>query len=304
MREGRDTVEYTDLLKAKHNRELGPAEGFEYIERERHAVAIHEACHAVSAYRVRMHFTIDLATIERRGDVGGFVSSIPPEDRFTHWRSEHEADIVVSLASLAGERMFFGQDNSSGVGGDLHGATSLAMAMQAFWGMGPTVASHAATLVARQGITARPEDGTDRNVHETSFGRQVEAQLLVLYERAERILEADRRYVFAVAHALETHQTITGEDVEAIFKGTKGPIVDGAQYATDEFMVSFEAYHLAAAEAHRRHAAVLTPLPVLRSAAPPIEVGNGIHVAAHDGRSPWAPPIVPGKGNGTGNGRP
>ena len=43
------------------------------------------------------------------------VSSIPPEDQFTQWRSEYEADIMVSLASLAGERMFFDGDNSSGV---------------------------------------------------------------------------------------------------------------------------------------------------------------------------------------------
>ena len=33
----------------------------------------------------------------------GMVASIPPEDQFTRWRSEYEADIMVSLASLAGE---------------------------------------------------------------------------------------------------------------------------------------------------------------------------------------------------------
>ena len=40
-------------------------------------------------------------------DYLGMVASIPPEDQFTRWRSEYEADILVSLASLAGERMFF-----------------------------------------------------------------------------------------------------------------------------------------------------------------------------------------------------
>ena len=35
---------------AKHFKRLGPPEDVEYIERERHAVAVHEACHAVVAY--------------------------------------------------------------------------------------------------------------------------------------------------------------------------------------------------------------------------------------------------------------
>src|SRR4029079_10446494 len=79
-----------------------------------HAVAVHEACHAVAAYRVRAHMTIDIATIEKGGTYLGMVASIPPEDQFTRWRSEYEADIIVSLASLVGERIFFDGDNSSG----------------------------------------------------------------------------------------------------------------------------------------------------------------------------------------------
>ena len=89
-------------------------------------MAVHEACHAVAAYRTRRHMMIDLATIERRGDVGGFVSSIPPEDQFVQWRSERDADIIVILASLAGERLFFDGDHSAGVGGDMRGATAVA----------------------------------------------------------------------------------------------------------------------------------------------------------------------------------
>ena len=63
-------------MKAKQLKELGPPEDVEYIERERHAVAVHEACHAVVAYRLRKHAVIDMATIERRGDVGGALLSI------------------------------------------------------------------------------------------------------------------------------------------------------------------------------------------------------------------------------------
>ena len=51
IRDGRDVITYQDVIKAKQLKELGPPEDVEYIERERHAVAIHEACHAVVAYR-------------------------------------------------------------------------------------------------------------------------------------------------------------------------------------------------------------------------------------------------------------
>src|SRR6188472_832006 len=65
IRDGRDVISWKDVMKAKQLRELGPPEDVEYIERERHAVAVHEACHAITAYRTRRHMDIDIATIEK-----------------------------------------------------------------------------------------------------------------------------------------------------------------------------------------------------------------------------------------------
>src|SRR5207249_8526659 len=107
IRDNRDTITWQDIIRSKQLKEHGLPDDGEYIVRERHAVAVHEACHAVVAYRVRRHLQIDIATIERRGAIGGFVSGIPPEDRFVNWRSEYESDIMTFLASLAGERLFF-----------------------------------------------------------------------------------------------------------------------------------------------------------------------------------------------------
>ena len=84
---------------------------------------------------------IDIATIEKGGNYLGFVTSVQVEDTFTSWRSDFEADIMVSLASLAGEKMFFEGDNSSGVSGDLESATVIASYMEGYWGMGRTIAS-------------------------------------------------------------------------------------------------------------------------------------------------------------------
>src|SRR5690348_544181 len=89
IRNGRDVITWQDVIKAKQLKELGPPEDVEYIERERHAVAVHEACHALVAYRTRQHMEIDIATIEKGSDYLGMVASIPPEDQFTRWRSEY-----------------------------------------------------------------------------------------------------------------------------------------------------------------------------------------------------------------------
>ena len=283
IRDGRQVITWADMIKAKQLKEHGLADDFDYVEHERHALAIHEACHAVALHRVSRHRMIDLATIERRGQVGGFVSHIPPEDRFTHWRSEYEADLEVSLASLAGERMFFGDDNSSGVGGDLRNATHLAAMMSGYWGMGDTLASHA---VQRQfgiggGQRKGDEEDPERELLRKGLGDQIEQRLADRYDAARCLLEANRIEVLAVAHALETHKTITGDDVSAIVDRDVGPFLDGRGYYTPDAVKALEDYHAAVLELRRTGGMELPPLPrisgitgrLVETVAVPVGVG-------------------------------
>jgi cell division protease FtsH len=264
IRDGRDVITWPDIIRAKHIKEHGLPDDTEYVERERHAVAVHEACHAVVAYRLRKHALIDVATIERRGDVGGFVSFIPPEDLFVNWKSELQVDIMCSLASLAGERLFFEGDNSAGVAGDLRSATAVATRMEAFLGMGEGVGSHLVTKFAiTHGASAATEDGTDRNLMESELGKRVEARLNDLLGRTTRLLGENRHEVLAVAHALEIHKTMSGDDVAAIVDGVRGPLVDGRPYHEAEFPELVEAYHSEALSAHKSHSQPALPLPIL-----------------------------------------
>jgi ATP-dependent Zn protease len=259
LRDGREVVTWSDVLKAKLLKSVGPPEGVEYIERERHAVAVHEACHAVVSYLMQRGNVIDTATIQKGQGYLGFVQPIPIEERFTSWRTEYEADIMVSVASLVGERMFFGGDNSSGVSGDLENATTVALLMEGVWGMGTSYGSYTATKAPRGAMTV--QDGTDRNVLETALGRRVEARLERLGERTRQLIAEHRGYVLAVAHALETHKTITGDDIVAVIEGAQGPIVDGRIYTLPEFRDALEDYHEQAVAAHegREHRMALPP---------------------------------------------
>jgi cell division protease FtsH len=266
IRDGREIITWKDVMKAKQLKDLGPPEDVEYIERERHAVAVHEACHAVVAYRTRRHMEIDLATIEKGSDYLGMVASIPPEDQFTRWRSEFEADILVSLASLAGERMFFDGDSSSGVSGDLESATAVASFMEGYWGMGSTVSSYSTARRLEVGSPGGgrggpPKGESTEKVLRAALADRIEDQLADLLEKAEAILRDNRAGVLAIAHALETHKTLTGDDIEAVLDGREGITVDGTVYSDPQFVASLEDYHAAAAGAHRGHTTVKLALP-------------------------------------------
>ena len=223
IRDGREIITWKDVMTAKQLKDLGPPEDVEYIERERHAVAVHEACHAVVAFRTRQHMEIDIATIEKGSDYLGMVASIPPEDQFTRWRSEYESDILVSLASLAGERMFFDGDSSSGVSGDLESATAVASFMEGYWGMGHTVSSYSTARRLEVGSPGGgrggpPKGESTEKVLRAALADRIEDQLADLLTKAEEILRENRLGVLALAHALETHKTLTGEDVEAVLE--------------------------------------------------------------------------------------
>jgi cell division protease FtsH len=280
IRNGRDVITWPDVIKAKQLKELGPPEDVEYIERERHAVAVHEACHALVAFRTRHHMEIDIATIEKGSDYLGMVASIPPEDQFTRWRSEYETDILVSLASLAGERMFFEEDSSSGVSGDLESATTVASFMEGFWGMGTTVSSYSTARRLEVGSPGGGRGGTQKKGQDPeamvrrALADRIEDKLNTLLTRTEDIIRENRNDVLALAHALETYKTLSGEDVVAVLEHTRGPLVDGTAYGDEQFMAELSDYHLSAARAHRNHSMEQLNMPA--PAAPALPWATGV----------------------------
>jgi len=226
LRSGRTTVTFHDLMTARRLKELGPAEGVEYVPFERHAVAVHEASHAVIAWKERKHLSIDTVTIEKGQTYLGMVSSVPNEDLYTRWKSDYEADILVALAGAAGEKMLFG-DSTSGVAGDLDAATRVARAMIGRWGMGATLAV--------------PDGSSEHG--QAQLDVAVEELLVTMMSRVEHLLADSRGLVLALAHALEIHRTMSGKDVEALLELRQGIDVDGTAYDSTAVREKLETYH-------------------------------------------------------------
>jgi ATP-dependent Zn protease len=217
VRDDREAIEWRDIWKAKSLKELGPPEDVDYIQRERHAVAIHEASHAVTAHLLGAHRRIDMVSIEKRASTLGMVKSMGQEERFTQWRSEMETDIMVSLASLAGERMFFAGDNSSGVSGDLSSASTVAALMQGSFGMGKGLASAMNTRESGMGGPASPVSTALREQREP-----IEESLEILYERVTVLLESNQEKILELAAVLEEKKTIPGDEVAEIMGSAPG----------------------------------------------------------------------------------
>ncbi|MGE0140984.1 MAG: AAA family ATPase [Ilumatobacteraceae bacterium] len=285
-RAGRDFVTFADMLEARTFKVHGLSDGTASTELERWETAIHEAGHAVATHLLRPRDVIDIATIEQRGAVGGFVAWIPKEDRKFDWRGDADIDLVCSIVSLAAEREFFGGDNSFGVGGDLAAATGLATRMLRRAAMGDTFSSP--SVPSGFGI----ETGNE-------LDQRVEAKLAERYAFAQELIREHRWFVLAIAHSLVLRSTILGDDIHAIRNGAKGVMVDGAWYHDPENQAALEAYHERALVAHAAQAVGFSgdipPLPdVLPLPAPNImDSGPGIGSTDQPGEVPSPLPVPP-----------
>jgi hypothetical protein len=136
---------------------------------------------------------------------------------------------------------------------------------------------------------------------------RIEDNLSELLVRAEEILRENERWVLAVAHALESHKTLSGEDMTAIFEGTQGPVVNGAPYSDESFISRLREYHTAAARAHREHSQPDVPLPAPTPAyaigysAADLYGANGNGTGSGNGTGGFLDGGFGGNGNGSGD---
>jgi hypothetical protein len=114
-------------------------------------------------------------------------------------------------------------------------------------------------------------DDDQRDLLKSNLGERIDANLGQLLGRADALLREHRTQVLVLAHALETHKTIAGEDVVAVLDGIQGPLIDGRLYHEPGFVGELETYHAAVSEAHKRHEKVAMPLPRTNGQSPELE---------------------------------
>jgi cell division protease FtsH len=199
LRRGAGTMSWPDVERARLTEEVGLGQPVAYTEHERRLIATHESGHATAAWLTAPHRRLEILTIVKRRSALGLLAHGDREDVYTRSRTEMLALIQIALAGQCSEELFFG-DVSTGPGGDLAYATSVAAEMVGSVGMAGTLVSFAAVQnsgLSDTNIVGRVlSDGAGRAAVERILQEQ-KAIVLDLLERNRHLVEALRDALLA-----------------------------------------------------------------------------------------------------------
>ena len=207
VRRGSLEMNRADVEHARLVEEIGLGTPAAYGDRERHLIATHEAGHAVTAWLVAPHRRLEVLSIIKRRGALGLLAHGDREEVFTRSREEMKALLQIALAGQVAEELFIG-DVSTGPGGDLVYATTLAAQMVGSVGM-------AESLVSFDAVPDGFGSGTSvsRVLGDTESRRQVEALLQEQRAAARTLLARNTHLVAALRDELAARQELIGHEI-------------------------------------------------------------------------------------------
>jgi cell division protease FtsH len=226
LRGGRPTMNWADVQQARMTEELGLAQPVTYTERERRAIATHEAGHATVAYFAAPGRHLDVLSIIKRSEALGLLAHSDSEERFTRTRSECEALLRIAMGGMVAEEIFLGEA-STGPSGDLAGATRLAAQMVGSYGMAGSLIS----LDASGG----PVDLVTKVLSDDSCRRSVEELLESARSGAREVLASHKQVTGALRDALLEHDELVDDEITRVVTGAQGSVF-GSDYGQDKSM--------------------------------------------------------------------
>jgi ATP-dependent Zn protease len=200
--DGRDVVEYRDIVEAQDTHEFGIRQLSDLTPIERRRLAYHEAGHAVACYYLMDRFFPAYVTLHRHtGEEGAeaFAAYRQKETVKTRNKEEVLAIIKMSLASRASEELFL-DVNLNGVAGDFKSATDLAALYVGVWGMDGTLISRANSL----------------GVDVPRYAERVEDLLQKQFKEVKQLFQDHNEAVIAVAEALIEHDELLADEIKRL----------------------------------------------------------------------------------------
>lgn len=136
IRDNKEILGMKEISEAMDRINLGMETHIDMTPRELEMTAYHEAGHAVTLYL--MHPTDDVFKVTVKSHQGslGLVAPLPKEELHSESKDELLADIMVSLAGYAAEKLKYNNNTTTSVSSDFSRATSIANAMVWKVGMG------------------------------------------------------------------------------------------------------------------------------------------------------------------------
>jgi cell division protease FtsH len=222
-RRGKRSVGMREFEDAKDKVMMGPERrSMVMTDEEKRATAIHEAGHAVVNIMVPGNDPLHKVTIIPRGRALGVTWSLPEADRLSYTKKWAEAKIAMSFGGRVAEQLAFGEDHlNTGASNDIMQATDLARRMVTEWGMsdllGPLRYSPneqevflGHSVAQRQNVSGNTAKLIDEEIHRIVTEGE---------KKARQVLTDNRHLLDMLADALVEYETLSGEEVTALFNG-------------------------------------------------------------------------------------
>ena len=219
VRHNREVLEASDFDEARDRLLLGRREGSNVLlPEEKHAVAVHEAGHAlVAAYSAKAD-PVSKVTILPAGQALGVTQQLPLVERHLYGEDYLHDALAVRLGGRAAELVELGQ-GSTGAANDLASATDLAIKMVREFGLskelGPIGYPEGGSVFlggGGPGLSSRPfAEETQAKIDE-----QVAKLLSQAEERATDLLRQHRVQLRQLADLLLANETVDGSEVYGI----------------------------------------------------------------------------------------
>ena len=219
VRSDRDVLTATDFAEARDRVILGRREGSNVlIPEEKHAVAVHEAGHAlVAAYSDRAD-PIAKVTILPAGQTLGVTEQLPLVERHLYGEDYLTESLSVLLGGRASELVVLGQ-GSTGAANDLAKATELATKMVREFGLSPTLGPVGYPLGGSVFLGGGGTEFSSRPFAErtqAAIDGEVSRLLLEAEQRAVGVLRDHRDVLDRLVELLVADETVDGSQVYAL----------------------------------------------------------------------------------------
>ncbi len=248
VRADREVLQATDFDEARDRVILGQREGSNVlIPDEQHAVAVHEAGHALVAAYCDHADPIAKVTILPAGQALGVTEQLPLVERHLYGEDYLYDTLAVLLGGRASELVMLGQ-GSTGASNDLAKATDLATKMVREFGLSPTFGpvgypSGGSMFLGEGGsaVSSRPFSEQTQAVLDAEVARMLrEAE-----QRSIGILTDHRDAIDKLVALLVENETVNGSVVYEIAGRTEPTSGGGVTVAPDRTPQAAAAAHTA-----------------------------------------------------------
>lgn len=224
-RNGHSQISQSDVTEAFERVAIGPERKSRVMnDKEKELTAFHEAGHAIVGHVLPDSDPVHKVTIIPRGGTGGVTWFLPPEDRVYTSLVEFKDVLARALGGRIAEELVYGADRiTTGGGNDLQKAAEIARDMVVNQGMGKKLRDQ--VFHVDEGMML------ERMVHEREYSDEtakviddeVEALITEAANRARAVIKANMSHLKALKEVLLEKETVEGEEVNLLFKGTSMP---------------------------------------------------------------------------------